>query len=116
MGRAANLYETSGDYPPKETLEASILRGDIVFHNYCILCHGVNADGQGRAARLYTPKPANLRKSMAPDQYKEMIIRKGGAAIGRSKFMPPWGDELTDEQVSDLVNYLRTIAPPEAAK
>lgn len=104
------------DYPPKDTPEASILRGDIVFHNYCALCHGMNADGQGRAARIYNPKPANLRKSVMNDAYKELIIRKGGKAVGRSTFMPPWGEELTDEQITDVVRYLRSIAPQTAAK
>ncbi len=104
------------DYPPKDTPEASILRGDIVFHNYCALCHGMNADGQGRAARIYNPKPANLRKSVMNDAYKESIIRKGGKAMGRSSFMPPWGEELTDEQITDVVRYLRSIAPQTAAK
>lgn len=103
----------SDDYPPKDTLEASILRGDIVFHNYCVLCHGINADGRGRAARIYDPKPANLRASTRPDAYKEAIIRKGGKALGRSAYMPPWGEELTDEQVADVVAYLRSIAPPD---
>lgn len=104
------------DYPPKDTPEASMLRGDIVFNNYCALCHGVNADGKGRAARIYTPKPANLRTSMKNDAYKEMIIRKGGKAMARSTFMPPWGDELTDEQITDVVFYLRSIAPKNAPK
>ena len=104
------------EYPPKDTPEASIMRGEIVLQNYCALCHGINADGQGRAARIYTPKPANLRKSLHNDAYKELIIRKGGKAIGRSAYMPPWGDELTDEQITDVVRYLRSISPPNATK
>ncbi|HVK54776.1 MAG TPA: cytochrome c [Burkholderiales bacterium] len=110
------VEETPSDYPSKETLAASILRGEIVYQNYCMLCHGVNGDGRGRAARMYTPKPANLRESKVPDAYKAMIIRKGGKAMGRSEFMPPWGDELTDEQVVDVVTYLRSIAPADVPK
>lgn len=104
------------EFPPKNTPEASLLRGEIVLQNYCALCHGMNADGQGRAARIYNPKPANLRKSMKNDTYKELIIRKGGKAVGRSAFMPPWGEELTDEQITDVVHYLRSIAPPNFSK
>jgi hypothetical protein len=29
--------------------------------------------------------------------------------MGRSPFMPPWGQELTDEQVRDVVYYLGVI-------
>jgi mono/diheme cytochrome c family protein len=97
-------------YPPKDSGEASVYRGSIVFQNYCVTCHGVNADGKGRAAKLYDPKPANLRVSPYNDQYKELIIRGGGERVGRSKFMPPWGQELTDEQIGDVVSFLRSIS------
>jgi mono/diheme cytochrome c family protein len=100
----------------KESPEAAIVRGTLVFRNYCTLCHGLNADGQGRAALMYNPKPANLRMSIANDAYKERIIRKGGKALERSEFMPPWGDELTNEQITDVVRYLRSIAPPNSPK
>ena len=101
--------DTLGDYPHRVTPEASIYRGDLVFHNYCQLCHGPNADGMGRAAKMYNPKPANLRKSPYPTSYKESIVRNGGKAMGRSEFMPPWGEELTDEQISDVVHYIDTL-------
>jgi mono/diheme cytochrome c family protein len=103
-------------FPHKDTPEAAVYRGTLVFLNYCVTCHGTNADGLGRAAKLYDPKPANLRTSMMPDAYKDMIIRRGGKAMGRSEFMPPWGQELTDEQIRDAVGYLRSIAPPNAPK
>ena len=105
---------TKGVFPHVDTLEASIFRGNIVFKNYCILCHGVKADGMGRAAKLYTPKPANLLLSDKNDAYKEMIIRQGGAALGRSEFMPPWDKELTKEQITDVVAYLRSISQVKA--
>jgi mono/diheme cytochrome c family protein len=103
-------------FPHKDTPEAAVYRGTLVFLNYCVTCHGTNADGQGRAAKLYDPKPANLRTSMMPDAYKDMIIRRGGKAMGRSEFMPPWSQELTDEQIRDAVGYLRSIAPSNAPK
>lgn len=103
-------------YPYKASPEASVYRGNIVFLNYCATCHGPSADGQGRAARMYDPKPSNLRASMMNDQYKSLIIRNGGKSMARSEFMPPWGDELTDEQTRDVVNYLRSISPSEAAR
>jgi len=104
--------QAQGGFPLKESVEASIHRGSIVFHNYCVTCHGMNADGQGRAAKLYSPRPANLRISPYSDDYKELIIRQGGKRVARSEFMPPWGEELTDEQIADVVAYLRTILTP----
>jgi len=100
---------TQGSLLPKDSIDAATFRGGLVFANYCVTCHGINADGNGRAARLYNPKPANLRASDKNDAYFGLIIRKGGAALGRSEFMPTWDAELTNEQISDLVAYLRSI-------
>ena len=94
----------------KNEPQAAEVRGGIVFRTYCVLCHGATGEGNGRAAKLYTPKPANLVTSTNNDEYKELIVRRGGAAVGRSPFMPPWGDQLSDEQVRDLVAYLHAIS------
>jgi len=94
---------------PRDSRDAAMFRGGLVYANYCVTCHGINADGNGRAARLYDPRPANLRMSDKNEQYMLLIIRTGGQALARSQFMPPWGGELTDEQMHDVVAYLRSI-------
>jgi mono/diheme cytochrome c family protein len=93
----------------KKSAEASVVRGRAVFQNYCILCHGTQGTGDGRAAKLHAPPPFNLTTSLAPREYIEQMIRKGGEAMGRGKGMPPWGEQLTDEQLADVINYLFTI-------
>ncbi len=106
-GTAAQASDS--ELPSKTSQDASVRRGKIVFLHYCALCHGVNADGAGRAAKLYNPKPANLLKSDKNAQYRQLIIRQGGKALGRSESMPSWKAELTDEQVNDTVAYLGSI-------
>lgn len=93
----------------KDSQEASVIRGRLVFQNYCVLCHGPEGKGDGRAAKLHTPPPFNLTISAAPRDYISQVVRKGGEAMGRGKGMPPWGDQLTDEQVNDTLNYLFSI-------
>ena len=93
----------------KDTLEASEIRGRLVYENYCTLCHGPEGKGDGRAARLHTPPPYNLTLSAAPREYTARIIRKGGEAMSRGRGMPPWGEQLTDEQINDVLNYLFSI-------
>ena len=94
---------------PRDTADAAVIRGSIAFRTYCVLCHGAEGKGDGRAAKMYTPRPANLTVSPFNDTYKEMIIRGGGASVGRSAYMPPWGDELTDEQIRDVVAFLHKL-------
>jgi mono/diheme cytochrome c family protein len=108
-GAASPPKVPQGSLLPRDSVDAAVFRGGLVYANYCVTCHGINADGNGRAARLYSPKPANLRASDKPDAYFGLIVQKGGAALGRSEFMPSWEAELTNEQVHDLVAYLRSI-------
>ena len=93
----------------KDTVEASVIRGRLVYQNYCVLCHGVEGKGDGRAAKLHTPKPFNLTTSVAPRDYIAQILRKGGEAMSRGKGMPPWGEQLTDEQINDTLSFLYSI-------
>ena len=89
-------------------------RGEAVFKANCLLCHGVKGDGKGRASVLFHPPPANLTKSDKNDDYKRMIITYGGAAMGRSPVMPIWGEQLSSQEIDDVIKYLRTIlvVPP----
>jgi cytochrome c oxidase cbb3-type subunit 3 len=90
-----------------------ILRGDVVFKTNCVLCHGIKADGKGRASVLFDPPPADLTRSDKNDEYKKMIVTLGGKAMGRSEVMPIWGEQLTEQQIDDVVAYLRTVLVPQ---
>ena len=106
---AATLRAEDSAEIARDSDEAAVIRGGIAFRTYCVLCHGANGRGDGRASKMYTPRPANLTVSPFNDKYKEMIIRGGGSAVGRSPYMPPWGDELSEEQIHDLVAFLREL-------
>jgi mono/diheme cytochrome c family protein len=103
------LAATSTPLMARDGPDATVFRGSLVFFNYCVTCHGPNADGRGRAARLYTPPPADLRNSDKNTEYMKLIVKLGGKGVARSEFMPPWGEELTDEQIADVSNYLQSI-------
>ncbi|MBL8345322.1 MAG: c-type cytochrome [Rubrivivax sp.] len=98
-----------GPLLPRDSTDAAIFRGGLVYANYCVTCHGINADGNGRAARLYSPRPANLRTSDKNNGYLALIVRLGGEKLGRSPKMPPWGEELTDEQIRDVAAFVRSV-------
>ncbi len=108
-GAADSPARTDGALLPRDSTEAAVFRGGLVYANYCVTCHGINADGNGRAARLHNPRPSNLRASDKNDNYINLIVRRGGEAIGRSPRMPPWGEELTDEQIGDVVAFVRSV-------
>jgi len=88
-------------------------RGAAIFQAHCVLCHGPEARGCGPAARLYLPRPANLTASTRSPEYKAAIIRGGGASMDRSPSMPPWGGELSDAEIADVVAHLSTLERKE---
>jgi cytochrome c oxidase cbb3-type subunit III len=90
-------------------LSDPVRRGEVVFKTNCVLCHGIAADGKGRAATLFNPSPADLTRSDKSDEYKARIITSGGQALGRSKAMPGWGGRLSESEIEDVVKYLRTV-------
>lgn len=96
----------------KNTVEAAQIRGRSVYRAYCVLCHGESGMGDGRAAKVHTPRPANLVASQVPPEYIELIVRKGGAGVGRYAGMPPWSDQLTDEQINDVKQFLMALRKP----
>ena len=52
------------------------------------------------------------------DKFLLDIIAKGGSAVGKSAMMPGWGGQFKENQLREIVAYVRSIAVPpyEAAK
>lgn len=106
QGRAiALLKEARKTAPvmPKKTL------GMAVFLSRCVMCHGRSGEGNGRLASRMSPKPANLVMSRLNSEQLETIISRGGKAVGRSYQMPPWGEELSPNEIKSVVMFLKTI-------
>ncbi len=83
---------------------------------YCSNCHGVSGKGDGLAAKSLPVKPANHTDgkvmSQLSDQYLHDIISKGGSGIGKSPFMPAWGSLLKEQQIRNIISYMRSLALP----
>jgi mono/diheme cytochrome c family protein len=46
------------------------------------------------------------------DQYLTDIIKNGGAGVKKSPLMPAWGKAVKDQEVTDIVAYIRSLANP----
>ncbi len=83
------------------------------YKTYCWQCHGMEGDGMGLNIRDMSVQPRDhtSKKSMAGRSDNELfkVIKEGGLSINKSVLMPPWGDVLTDEEIHELVAYLRKI-------
>ena len=93
--------------------------GQKLYATYCSSCHGDKGRGDGAAGKALPVKPADHTDgklmSTFSDEFLLNIIAKGGAAVGKSAFMPAWGGVLKENQLQDLITYLRSIATPQKA-
>ena len=82
----------------------------------CSSCHGATGKGDGPAAAALSPKPRNHADgkymNALTDKYLFDIIKGGGAGLGKSPLMPPWASQLKDQDIWNLVSYIRTLAVP----
>ena len=91
--------------------------GKKVFSDYCARCHGENADGRGKAAPMYvklrSARPSNFMIkifSIRPKRYLTNIVRDGGRKHFLSEYMPPFGDELNNQQINDVVYFIQNVS------
>ncbi|HJU84705.1 MAG TPA: cytochrome c [Holophagaceae bacterium] len=93
--------------------------GKAVFQHYCLNCHGEQGAGDGFNAFNIDPHPRDLsdpafQKAKTDDELAD-TVRRGGAGVGLSPFMPPWGKTLSADEVDQVVSYVRTLnKPPDA--
>ncbi len=84
-----------------------------LYNTYCTQCHGVDRNGKGvnTVGLSVQPRDHSDKVSMSSIPLDEMTkaIKEGGASVNKSALMPPWGSVLTDEQIADLVTYLRKV-------
>lgn len=83
------------------------------YRAYCVQCHGMEGTGTGVNIRDMSviPRDHTDAKSMSgrSDEALFKVIKEGGTSISKSILMPPWEGALTDEEIKDLVQHLRTL-------
>ncbi len=83
-----------------------------LYLTYCAECHGASGHGSWRAT-LFVLRPGDLAHPKTlprlADEYLFDLIKHGGATIGKPG-MPAFGYHLSDEQIREVVRYVRTFA------
>ena len=88
-------------------------QGKKLYGQFCASCHGQSGKGDGPAAAALNPKPRDhtdkdYMSKMSDDDLLK-VIKNGGAAVGKSPLMPPWGASLKDGQIHDIIAYVREL-------
>jgi mono/diheme cytochrome c family protein len=74
-----------------------------------MVCHGAKGDGAGPAALALNPRPSDFTQHMVPGRHTDgqifLWIRDGYPRTA----MPAWGARLSEEQIWQLVVYVRAF-------
>ncbi|MEQ9618944.1 MAG: c-type cytochrome [Deltaproteobacteria bacterium] len=100
--------ETDND---KDPAKASPAEGKEIFAQNCTPCHGQDGTGEGPTAAALDPKPRDLTDasyvSTLSNEHLFKVISGGGLAVGKSAAMPAWSNSLSDDDIQDVISYIR---------
>lgn len=85
-----------------------------VFTKLCAACHGPAGAGDGPAAAALKPRPASFTD--AQFQASRTDAQLTASITGGKPPMPPFGKQLTAEQIRALVAYVRALGKQAKAR
>jgi mono/diheme cytochrome c family protein len=99
--------------PMAATAQTDPRPGQEIFEQMCAGCHGTYGNGQEGTKSGFVPRIGTLanKEYMAsvPDDYLVLIIKKGGAYMGKIAAMPAWEKRLSDDDIRRIVAHIRTF-------
>ena len=87
-------------------------KGQAIYRDYCLRCHGEALDGKGPEASSLKVAPANFHaphSRIKSESELKMTVRRGRSFTE----MHGWDDQLRTAQIIDAVAYIRSVVPQE---
>ena len=90
----------------------SIANGAALYKRQCVMCHGATGAGDGPAAKTLKGKLPSLadKATMAKHSDAHIIDAITNGKKTEIGNMPALGKRLKPEEITDIVNYVRTLA------
>ena len=77
-------------------------QGKALYESKCMICHGAEGKGNGRAAASLSPKPENFTR---PRFWKGNVEKKIAKAIRNGLYAMPAFD-LSDDEIKAITDYM----------
>lgn len=90
---------------PVAATEESIETGRMLFQQNCVVCHGAEGRGDGPQAAALDPSPADLRQHLPLHTDTQFFAFVADGVGGTA--MPAWREQLSEEDIWNLINFLR---------
>lgn len=108
--------EEAGDEEEEASAGVSLASGESVYTANCSSCHGARGQGDGPLSAGLQPQPAKhadgAYMNALSNEHIYKVIAEGGAAVGKSSMMAPWGTSLSEDEINSLIVFIRTLADP----
>ena len=90
----------------------SITNGAALYKRQCVMCHGATGVGDGPAAKTLKGKLPSLTDKAVMSKLTDAQIHEAITAGKKTEIgnMPALGKRLKPEEITDIVNYVRTLA------
>ncbi len=90
----------------------SITNGAALFKRQCVMCHGATGLGDGPAAKNLKGKLPSLADKATMSKHTDAHIHEAITNGKKTEVgnMPALGKRLKPEEITDIVNYVRTLA------
>lgn len=82
--------------------------GKAPYEQYCAICHGARGLGNGPMAKATSPPATRLASREVRDKPDQELF--DAIANGKGSAMPAWRGILADEQIGDVIAYVRSLA------
>lgn len=100
---------------------ANPTQGKNYYYSYCIACHGWLLHGDGPSASELNPRPRTLTNEAYMQKKSNLelftVIKGGGEAVSLSSSMPNWGNVLQDQDIWNIIAFIRAmqgVPPPKS--
>jgi cytochrome c oxidase cbb3-type subunit 3 len=87
--------------------------GESIYKQHCLRCHGEKLDGNGPDAQYLIVQPADFgsNRSRTKTDWELLVALSNGVLFSP---MHSYRGKLSDEQMLDVLSYIRLMAPFDA--
>ena len=111
VGSIALILATSASVSA-QTVRGNPQAGERVYSAHCVRCHGAKLDGKGPEAQDLIVQPANFRSNRVRTKADwELLVALSNGVLFSP--MHSFRGKLTDEQMLDVLSYIRSVAGSE---
>lgn len=83
-------------------------RGQAIYTEHCMDCHGAAGKGDGVKAPFLSPRPGNLVSAATSAKTDKELLRTIAQGKPRTA-MPAWQDRLSNEDQQAVLRYIRSL-------